>query len=204
MAFFGLRSSLPRLIKRSRAPNRAIEKSRKSLLSFPPPFHAAFAPPVRAIKRTRRRRLHSAKRRERKREGKRRHLSSYFPRGRLFEPEQGFPETLSKAVAWCKGRFFQPCWAGPIKSAPPFYEVSKSFLPPLFFSLAQGRVEEKARKKEDRRKTGGCNIRLIFPRDRRRMEYDVQQSLPWITHDATSPHIKVCLKTYLVTCTDNN
>ena len=61
VAFFGLRFSLPRLIKRSRAPDRAIEKSRKSPLSFPPSFHAAFVPPVKAIKRTRRRRLYTAR-----------------------------------------------------------------------------------------------------------------------------------------------
>ncbi len=135
VAFFGLRFSLRRLIKRSRAPDRAIEKSRKGPLSFPPPFNAAFVPPVRAIKRTRRR----SKARsggEGKREGKSRHLSSYFPRGRLFEPEQGFPETFSKAGAWCEARFFQPCWAGPIKSAPPFYEVSKSHSSSfLFFTI---------------------------------------------------------------------
>ncbi len=133
VAFFGLRFSLRRLIKRSRAPDRAIEKSP---LSFPPSFHGAFVPPFRAIKRTRRRRLHSAKRRERKRERKSRHLSSYFPCGRLLEPEQGFPKTFSKAGAWCEARFFQPCWARPIKSAPPFYEVSKSHSSSfLFFTI---------------------------------------------------------------------
>ncbi len=158
MAFFGLRFSLRRLIKRSRAPNRAIEKSRKSPLSFPLPFHAAFVPPVRAIKRTRRR----SKARsggEGKRERKSRHLSSYFPRGRLFEPEQGFPETFSKAGAWCEARFFSAMLGRSNKVGPSLLRgVEIPFFLLSFFHYPKGGL----RKRQGKKRTGGKRAVVTF------------------------------------------